>query len=112
MRTVIVAMLLVLLVPAFAAAQQPAGPYDQAMRASAALQVAAAQALAPAVDRPVVAEDALAPRRRGKKAEGVTLMLIGGGAVVVGAIAGGGGGAVLIVGGVICAGYGFYLYTE
>ena len=39
-------------------------------------------------------------------------MLTGGGAVLVGALAGGSGGTVLIVGGVVCAGYGFYLYTE
>jgi len=30
----------------------------------------------------------------------------------VGAIAGGGGGTVLIVGGVVCAGYGVYLYAQ
>ena len=100
-----------LLVPALVSAQAP--PYDQAIRASAALRLAAERSLDRASPRAIVPDDVLRPKRpRRDKQTGVTLMIIGGSAVVVGAIVGGGGGAVLIVGGVVAAGYGFYLYTE
>src|SRR5579884_2774297 len=92
-----------------AAAQEAAPPYAPAVRAAAALRLAAARAGAAALPAP---PEALRSLRRGKKGEGVTFMIIGGGAVVVGAVAGGGGGTVLILGGVALAGYGFYLYTE
>ncbi len=107
--TLVVAFLL--LAASHAAAQTATSPFEVSLRASAALELAAQRALA---HRTVfkVADDVVAPRRRGKHDEGVTLMILGGAAVVVGAIAGGGGGTVLIVGGLVCAGYGVYLYTQ
>ena len=85
--------------------------FDPAMRASVDLGLAARSvASAPALALP--AAPPLAARRRHDRSLGVTLMLIGGGAIVVGAVTGGGGGTVLIVGGAVCAGYGFYLYTQ
>ena len=99
-----------LLVPALLSAQAP--PYDQAIRASAALRLAAERSLDGASRRALVPDDVLAPKRRRDKQTGVTLMIIGGSAAVVGAVVGGGGGAVLILGGLAAAGYGFYLYTE
>jgi hypothetical protein len=104
------ATLLLALAPALGSAQ--GAPFDRAIRASVALELAGRRSLDAATARPRVPADALAPRRSRRQATGVTLMLIGGSAVVVGALAGGGGGAVLIVGGAVCAGYGFYLYTE
>jgi hypothetical protein len=85
-------------------------PFDAAIRASAALRFAG-RVPATTVTAPRVADDVLVVRR-GARSEGATLMIIGGAAVVVGALAGGSGGTLLIVGGVVCAGYGFYLYTE
>jgi predicted phage tail protein len=100
-----------LLAPSLAAAQAAPPPFELSLRASAALELAARRARAPAAALKL-ADDAIAPRRRGKQGEGVTLMILGGAAVVVGAIAGGGGGTVLLVGGLVCAGYGVYLYTQ
>jgi predicted phage tail protein len=100
-----------LLAPSVAAAQTAAPPFELSLRASAALELAARRARAPGTALKV-ADDVFAPRRRSKQSEGATLMILGGAAVVVGAIAGGGGGTVLIVGGLVCAGYGVYLYTQ
>jgi hypothetical protein len=109
MRLTAVALVLALATAAPAAAQQEATPYAPALRAAAALRLAAGRSSM----APVPAQlEAMRSLRRGKKGEGVTFMIIGGGAVVVGAVAGGGGGTVLILGGVALAGYGFYLYTE
>ncbi len=111
MRPTALATLLLLLVPVLATAQMP--PYDQVIRASAALRSAAQQSLDPAVNQPRVSDDVLAQRRRRRdRSTGTTLMIIGAGSVVVGAIVGGGGGTVLIIGGVAAAGYGFYLYQQ
>jgi predicted phage tail protein len=107
--TLVVAFLL--LAASHAAAQTATPPFEVSLRASAALELAAQRALAHRTAFKV-ADDVVAPRRRGKHEEGVTLMILGGAAVVVGAIAGGGGGTVLIVGGLVCAGYGVYLYTQ
>lgn len=109
MRLAVLAVLLLIAAPTLAIAQT--SQFDGAIRASAALQLAA-RAVTSSAALPHVADDALAPRRSNRKSTGVTLMLIGGGAVVLGAIAGGDGGTLLIVGGAVCAGYGFYLYTE
>jgi hypothetical protein len=112
LRPLALALLLLPVAPALVTAQSDAVPYDQAIRASAALARAARQSLSTAALHAPVAEGVLAARRTTKRSEGVTLMIIGGAAVLVGAIAGGGGGTALIVGGVVCAGYGFYLYTQ
>ncbi len=111
MRPLALALLLSV-APALLTAQGDPAPYDQAIRASAALQLAARQSLGSRALHAPVAEGVLASRRTSRKSEGATLMIIGGAAVLVGAIAGGGGGTALIVGGVVCAGYGFYLYTQ
>jgi hypothetical protein len=111
MRPLAFALLLLPLAPARMTAQG-AAPYDQAIRAAAALDLAARRALASPARHAPVAEGVLAARRRSERREGATLMIIGGAAVLIGAIAGGGGGTVLIVGGVVCAGYGFYLYSQ
>jgi hypothetical protein len=100
-----------LLAPSRAAAQTVTSPFESSLRASAALELAGRRARAPGPTLKV-ADDVVAPRRRGQQGQGVTLMILGGAAVVVGAIAGGGGGTVLILGGLACAGYGFYLYTQ
>lgn len=115
MRLAVPVFLLLIAAPPLALAQT--SQFDGAIRAAAALQLAArsvpgSPAPAAAPNPAYLAGDALVLRRRSEKQTGVTLMLIGGGAVLVGALAGGGGGTVLIVGGVVCAGYGFYLYTE
>ncbi len=116
MRQAAFAVLLppLLLMPASRPARAQEAPFDHAIRASAALQLAARPALEPAALQPSFVEDAAAQRRRRpkKKSTGVTLMIIGGSAVVVGAIAGGTGGGLLVIGGLVCGGYGFYLYTE
>src|SRR5436190_9290615 len=109
MRLIVAVFLLLIAAPPLAVAQT--SQFDGEIRAAAALQLAARSV--PGSPAPsYLAGDALALRRRSQKQTGVTLMLIGGGAVLVGALAGGSGGTVLIVGGVVCAGYGFYLYTE
>ncbi len=109
MRLIVAVFLLLIAAPPLAVAQT--SQFDGEIRAAAALQLAARSV--PGSPAPsYLAADALALRRRSQKQTGVTLMLIGGGAVLVGALAGGSGGTVLIVGGVVCAGYGFYLYTE
>ena len=115
MRSLALALLLLPVAPALVSAQSDGAPYDQAIRAAAALELAARQSLsttATTARHAPVAEGVLAARRTAKQSEGVTLMIIGGAAVLVGAIAGGGGGTALIVGGVVCAGYGFYLFTQ
>jgi hypothetical protein len=111
-RPLALALLLALVAPATSAAQGPGAVYGQAIRASAALRLAAQQGLASRAVGPRVADGVDALRRSTKKNEGVTLMIVGGAAVLVGAIAGGGGGNALMVGGVVCAAHGFYLYTE
>jgi hypothetical protein len=112
MRPLALALLLLPVAPGLVTAQGDGAPYDQAIRASAALELAVRQSLRTAALHAPVAEGVLAARRTSQRGEGVTLMIIGGAAVLVGAIAGGGGGTALIVGGVVCAGYGFYLYTQ
>jgi hypothetical protein len=47
-----------------------------------------------------------------RRARGTRWMIGGAVAVVVGSVLGGDGGTLLIVGGVVAAGYGFYLYHE
>jgi hypothetical protein len=47
-----------------------------------------------------------------RRARGTRWMIGGAVAVVVGSVVGGDGGTLLIVGGVVAAGYGFYLYHE
>lgn len=111
-RLVALALLLGLVVPARTVAQDAHAPYEQAIRTTAAFELAARQALVSQATHTPVADDVLAPRRSHNKSEGVTLMIIGGAAVVVGAIAGGGGGEVLIAAGLICAGYGLYVYSQ
>jgi len=111
MRVVALVVPLLLVTPHLAAAQTPAAPFEPSLRASVALELASRRARAPGTALKV-ADDVLAPLRRGKQGEGETLMIIGGAAVLVGAIAGGGGGEVLIVGGLVCAGYGLYLYNQ
>ena len=103
-------VLLLVAVPSFGAAQIRSTPYDEAIRASAALRLAG-RVPATSVTAPQVANDALVVRR-GTRSQGATLMIIGGAAIVVGALAGGSGGTLLIVGGAVCAGYGFFLYSE
>jgi predicted phage tail protein len=104
-------VVLFLLLARLAAAQTATPPFEVSLRASVALELAAQRAAGHRTAF-TVADDVLAPRRRGKQDEGVTLMILGGAAVLVGALAGGGGGTVLIVGGLVCAGYGVYLYTQ
>lgn len=111
MRVRTLVVLFLLLLPSATAAQTTTPPFEPSLRASAALDLAARRARLPATALQVAA-DVVAPRRRGREGEGETLMILGGAAVVVGAIAGGGGGTVLILGGLVCAGYGFYLYTQ
>ena len=111
MRVGTLAALFLLIAPGVAAAQRATPLFESSLRASAALELAARRALAPGRALKV-ADDVVAPRRRGQQGEGATLMIIGGAAIVVGAIAGGGGGTVLILGGFVCAGYGFYLYNQ
>lgn len=98
-------------VPTRAVAQTAAPPFEPSLRASVALELAARRARVPGTALKV-ADDVVAPLRSSKHDKGVTLMIIGGAAVVVGAIAGGGGGEVLIGGGLVCAGYGLYLYSQ
>lgn len=100
---------MLLVAVSLAAAQTAAPPFELALRASAALELATRRARDAALK---VADDVVALRRRGNQSEGVTLMILGGAAVVVGAMAGGGGGTVLVIGGLVCAGYGVYLYTQ
>jgi len=50
--------------------------------------------------------------RRGRKAEGTTLMIIGGAAFVSGLVIGGTGGTVLAVGGIGVGAYGIYLFVN
>ncbi len=112
MRLAGLTLVLVLAAPGVARTQGPVGPaFDHEIRAAATLGLVP-RALSSAPVLPLPEAPPLARSRRHDKSLGVTLMLIGGGAVVVGAVAGGGGGTVLIVGGLVCAGYGFYLYTE
>ncbi len=112
MRTLIVIAGLAVLAPWRVPAQSP--PFAQGLRAAAALELMARDARPPLVSVPHPSFSAAAVVRssRHQRATGETLMIIGGAAVVIGAIAGGGGGDVLIVGGVVCAGYGFYLYAQ
>ena len=51
-------------------------------------------------------------RRRGRKAEGTTLMIVGGAAFVSGILIGGTGGTVLALGGVGVGAYGVYLFVN
>jgi hypothetical protein len=111
MRVAALLVALLLVTPNLTTAQTAAPPFEPSLRASAALELAARRARTPGMALRV-ADDVLAPLRRGKQGEGETLMIIGGAAVLVGAIAGGGGGEVLIVGGLVCAGYGLYLYNQ
>lgn len=110
MRVLGLAMML-LAVSRLGAAQAPV--FDQAIRASAALELVARQTQSVAPLSPALTGASWAEQTsHSRKGTGKTLMIIGGSALLVGAIAGGGGGAVLIVGGFLCAGYGFYLYSE
>jgi hypothetical protein len=104
-------MVFALLLAGFAAARADAqsAEFVPAIHAAAALRAlsaptALAQPLAPTLEPAV--------RKNKNRSLSATLMLIGAGAILVGAIAGGGGGTVLIVGGVVCAGYGVYLYAQ
>src|SRR5260370_4768861 len=85
-----------LLAPSRAAAQTVTPPFESSLRASAALELPGRRARAPGPTF-TVADDVVAPRRRGQQGQGETLMILGGAAVVVGAVAGGGGGAALIL---------------
>src|SRR5260370_12548780 len=98
--TLVVAFLL--LAASRAAAQTATSPFEVSLRASAALELAAQRALA---HRTVfkVADDVVAPRRRGKHDEGVTLMVLGGAAGGGRAIDGCGGATVCCVAAVLCA---------
>jgi hypothetical protein len=51
-------------------------------------------------------------RRRGRKAEGTTLMIVGGAAFVSGILIGGTGGTILALGGVGVGAYGVYLFVN
>jgi hypothetical protein len=104
-----IVVLFLVAAPRVGRGQEPS--LDRAMRASVEVGLAA-RSVAGGPVWGLPAAPPLAPRRRHDRSLGVTLMLIGGGAVVVGAVTGGGGGTVLVVGGLVCAGYGFYLYTE
>ena len=111
MRIIGLAAVCLIAAPTIGVAQQPS--FDGEIHAAAALGLTSrALPSGPALSLSLPEAPPLARPRRHDKSLGVTLMLIGGGAVVVGAIAGGGGGTVLVVGGLVCAGYGFYLYTE
>ncbi len=104
-RTTLVALLL-FAVPALVRAQAPS--YDQAIRASAALRLAAPAPLVP--EHRAIAADLMVRARRRDRATGTTLMIIGAGGIVAGAIVGGTGGALLVVGGLGVGAYGVYLY--
>ena len=111
MRVMAVIIPVLLVVPTAVVAQIAAPPFESSLRASVALELAARRARAPGTALRV-ANDVVAPLRSRKHDEGVTLMIVGGAAVLVGAIAGGGGGEVLIGAGLVCAGYGVYLYSQ
>src|SRR5260370_5309560 len=91
--TLVVAFLL--LAASHAAAQTATPPFEVSLRASAALELAAQRALAHRTAFKV-ADDVVAPRRRGKHDEGVTLMILGGAAGGGGPVAGGGGATVVV----------------
>ncbi|HUL49518.1 MAG TPA: hypothetical protein VLT79_05820 [Gemmatimonadales bacterium] len=105
-------MVFALLLAGFAAARAEgqSTEFAPAIHAAAALRLASS---------PGSAEQSLAftlepavKKKNKNRSLSATLMLVGAGAILVGAIAGGGGGTVLIVGGVVCAGYGVYLYAQ
>ncbi len=117
MRSTALALSLLLVgAPGLASAQGTQGvQFDQAMRASAALQLAAHRAVAGPALPSLVSDDWFDQRRhhkRKKKVHGVPLMLVGGSAVAVGAMFGDTGGTILIFGGFAAAGYGFYRFTK
>lgn len=111
MRIVGVALLCVVVTPAWAHGQTLASPYHSEMRAAAQLQLTVQRAT-PAVTSPALNGDLLAPERFSSRAPGATLMIIGGAGVLAGILIGGSGGALLILGGVGIGAYGVYLYTR
>lgn len=95
-------------VPAVAHAQSPV--FEEAMRANAALHVAAK---APAIATPItLTGDMMVQRRFSSRAPGATLMIIGGAGILAGILVGGSAGTVMIIGGVAAGAYGFYLYNK
>jgi hypothetical protein len=108
MRTLSLALVLVLGAPALAHAQAPV--FQDAMRASATLQLAG-QRLATAAPFTITG-DMLAQRRFSSRAPGATLMIIGGAGILAGILVGGSTGTAMIIGGVAAGAYGFYLYNK
>ena len=108
MRILSLAVVLVFGVPAVATAQTPV--FEDAMRASAALQV---RAQSPGTSSPVMLNtDMLVQRRFNSRAPGATLMIIGGAGILAGILVGGSAGTAMIIGGVAAGAYGFYLYNK
>ena len=108
MRTLTLALVLVLGAPALAHAQAPV--FQEAMRASATLQLAAQR---PTTASPLTINgDLLAQRRFNSRAPGATLMIIGGASILAGILVGGSAGTAMIIGGVAAGAYGFYLYNK
>ena len=109
MRSLVVTLLLLGLAVGGANAQAP--DFQQSLQAAATLRLAALQAAPEIAVTPPGVADLAAPRgSRRERSLGTTLMIAGGAAILVGAIAGGGGGTALIIGGMVCAGYGLYIY--
>lgn len=102
------ALVLAVATPIVARGQSPV--FHDAMRAGAALQLAAQR---PETAAPLtINSDMLAQRRFSSRAPGATLMIIGGAGVLAGILVGGSGGTVLIIGGIAAGAYGFYLYNK
>jgi len=107
MRILSLAVVLVFGVPAVATAQTPV--FEDAMRASAALQV---RAQSPGSSPVMLTTDMLVQRRFNSRAPGATLMIIGGAGILAGILVGGSAGTAMIIGGVAAGAYGFYLYNK
>jgi hypothetical protein len=105
---IVVAFILAVGIPIVAHGQSPV--FEDAMRASATLQLAGQR---PATAAPFTLNgDMLAQRRFSSRAPGATLMIIGGASVLAGILVGGSAGTAMIIGGVVAGAYGFYLYNK
>lgn len=102
--------------PALAQAQSPV--YEDAMRASATLQIAAQQPSAPTQLMVAVApfaanaERVAVQRDFHSRQPGATMMIIGGAALLAGLLTDGSASTALIIGGIGFGAYGFYLYNR
>jgi hypothetical protein len=102
--------------PALAHAQSPV--YQDAMQASATLQIAAQQSNAP-IQWTVPesrfaanAERVAVQRDFNSRQPGATMMIIGGAALLAGLLTDGSASTALIIGGIGFGAYGFYLYNR